>query len=348
MKSEKKCLILTAILFCFINLHTNENMNQEDSLYALKSNTIEETDSIAKNISFSNEILNKINSNLIKTIPKSILGLPVNLIITFLLSLIVSLISVYWAYYNTTIRKRNNLIILYKYMINFLIKATKEQSNNFIKLTELLKAKKSFVVYPLEMKCDFNLNALKKLPLDIIIEKIMKRKTQSRILSTFLTKLNILDSISNRYQVDFEKMVDKFNQYLKVWNYNIDKIREGFDSYVTFFKTSGGYRRGVDVFFDKFDIIYFTFQKQEDYLDYYVTIEYLLNPLHKLCKDNMENITALTLLNHILACKASFDDYVRTKEIYYDIFTNYSKLIQDSSDFIENNIDNVFNKQEVN
>lgn len=192
------------------------------------------------------------------------------------------------------------------------------------------------------MKCDFNLNALNKLPLDTIIEKNMKRKTQSVILSTLLTKLNILDSVSNRYQVDFEKMVDKFNQYLKTWNYNIDKIREGFDSYVTFFKNNGGYRRGVDLFFDEFDIIYSTFQKQGDYLDYYVTIEYLLDPLHQLCKEHMENITALTLLNHILACKASFNDYVLTKEIYTDIFTKYSKLTKDSSDFIEININDIF------
>ena len=56
----------------------------------------------------------------------------------------------------------------------------------------------------------------------------------------------------------------------------------------------------------------------------------------------MANITALTLLNHILACKASFDDYLRIKKFYSDVFTHYMNKINESSDFLENNLENLF------
>ncbi|MBC8527032.1 MAG: hypothetical protein H8D22_09305 [Candidatus Cloacimonetes bacterium] len=344
MRSVLKYFLLIAIAFLFIILHSNGIPYQKNTLSNTPTKIIDKTEDVPQYISSNNsiEILNQINMNILKILPKSILGIPISILFTILLTLIISLICVYFAYYLSTIKKRKNLIILFKYMISLLIQASKNQSQNFKKIIELLNEKKNYHDYPLGMKCNFNLNLLNRLPLDIIIEKIIKKKTKSEILSNFLTHLNILDTISNIYKVDHEKMVYKFNQYLKSWNYNIDKIREAFDSYVSYFKLQGGYKRGVDTFFDDFDLIYSNLQKQKEYLDYYVTIEYFLDPLHDLCKRNIANITALTLLNHILACKASFNDYLRTKEIYSGICTHYMNKINESSDFLEKNLENVF------
>jgi len=344
MKSILKLVLIISLIFLFHILSAANIPSQKDTLSNEFTKTKDNTQDSTQYISSSNsiEILNQINTNILKCIPKSILGIPINILFTFLLSLIVSLISVYWAYYQSTIKKRKNLIILFKYMISFLIQAANDQSQIFKKIIELFNEEKTYYDYPTGMKCNFNLNLLNRLPLDIIIEKIIKKKTKPEILSNFLSQLNILDSISNRYQDDYDKMEAKFNQYLKSWNYNIDKIREAFDSYVTYFESQGGYRRGVDVFFDDFDLIYSNLQKQPDHLDYYIIIEYFLNPLHNLCKRNMANITALTLLNHILACKASFDDYLRIKKFYSDVFTHYMNKINESSDFLENNLENLF------
>ena len=362
MKILRKYLFVIIIIsFSLVVLYANGVHSQKDSIQNLQSNVIVDTDSFQSpqsyisvktdstpnNIIYPNaiEILNKINTNIMKIIPNKFLGIPTSIITTALLTLIFTLISVYLAYYLSTIKKRKNVTILFRFMIRILIKSAKKQSDNFNELVKLLNKKKTYDVYNLTSICDFNLNSINRLPLDVLIENITKDKSKAETLSKFLTSLNILDTISTSYKFDLDKMVNNFNRYLKSWNYNIEKIREGFDGYVAYFASQGGYKRGIDPFFDDFDKIYSNFQKQVNYLDYYIMIDYLLNPLHSLCKKNMSNITAVTLLNNILACKASFTDYLNTKKIYSEIFLNYINLTNESTTFIESNLDNLFKEK---
>ncbi len=314
MKFLKIYLILIVIVISLVNVEAA----QEDSSSILKVNSI-------------NQQIHNQNTKF-----------PFDIIIPFILSLIVALISVYTAHYLSVMKRRKNLVKTYKFVVKQLISASNDQSENFNKMIEILEEEKTYTNHPLDVNCNFSLNSLNKLPLDLIIEKIILDDSKSELFADFLKQLNILDVISNRYLKNHDVMIDKFNQYLKDWNYNIGKIREIFDNYRQYLQSQGVYARGNDPFFDALDLIFYNYSNLPNYLDYYISIEHLIKPIRQLCKDNSDNRLVLPLLNHILGCEGAFINYVEAKKVYIRIYSGYRDKIIEASDFLHNNLDDVF------
>ena len=261
--------------------------------------------------------------------------------VRFVLPLLVALISVYWAHKLTIQSKRKRMIELYKYMLDYLCTASEQQKENFKSLVSKLEEKKSYTIYSLKAKTDFNVSMLNKIPLEIVLDKVTKKRSKL-IIRNLLNSINILDTISKRYVIDHERMAEKFNQYLKDWNYNIDNIRKTYDNFLVYFKSTGEYKKGVDIFFDDFNDIYKEYSEQDNYLDFYVTCKFLLNPLYDTCLKHSANINAFQVLNYVISSRAAFKNYETAKNVYIDIFKDYTKNIETSIGFINQNIDDIF------
>ncbi len=293
-------------------------------------------DTLVTKVERSNSILSAIKKIISECKRRKIFGIPLDLIITFAFGIIATMFGVFLNYYLTTRKKRINFQRMYIFFLTTVLDAAMKQSENVKALVELLTEEKTYSIYKMKAISSFNFNSLRKVPLELIIDKILKSRKQAEEFKYISTNLDVLETISIRYIVDFETMVTKFNNYLDEWNYNINKIREIFDTGAQLYKTT--YKRGKDPFFDKFDEIFANYQDQEDQRDYYITNIYLLKPLQNLCKEKIENPNSVYLNRHVLACMGAFDDWKRAKEVYIDIFSSYIESIEEKVKSIDKNI----------
>jgi len=161
---------------------------------------------------------------------------------------------------------------------------------------------------------------------------------------------NILNAIEfiglhrRRVKENFMNYYNRYREYSKKWSSEIDSIFRIYDKYRSY-NESNDIQISDDPFLREFDSIIHSWRTQsEDFREYNMVSENLLNPLKELCTDNLSDSRSNELLPIIVHSNYSYEDIQYLKETFSNLFFEEASEIESVRDRLEEAIEYFRNK----
>src|ERR1035437_10033980 len=229
---------------------------------------------------------------------------------------IIRLFIGYWLNKGNDQRKEKNKlhdIRLYFYsQVESLLEAIPKQRANVDNFINKLKEEKiqNFVF---NLLVDFQIKHLADSPktdlFSVIVSK--EKKTREKRLSLFWKcqqSFDLVDWLSNNFQIRFEYIREKCSEYEKRWNKSIIYVGKYHGRWITeAVKNQNDVKS--DPFLKGFWELYHEWAQDGADRDMYVAEKKLIDPLIQHCKNTLAIENALLLLEKLLKCKAAVNDH---------------------------------------
>jgi len=194
-------------------------------------------------------------------------------------------------------------------LIELLNKPIERQINGFVDFAHHLK-RKGKEDYQLLTVSGFNVENIKQVKHQDLYEIFFRdRKLNvqeiTKDFQTFQENLSLMESINQSYKNVFNNFMQRYYELLKEWNTNMKAIHNTFNE-IANSKLKQGLKKGDDPFFEKLDLLLAHYQSNSDYQNEHEGINILINPLRKLCSENLTHPNSPQILSFGTNCLIAY------------------------------------------
>jgi hypothetical protein len=167
-----------------------------------------------------------------------------------------------------------------------------------------------------------------------VVTKLNKKNINS-IFDAFISTVNIIKSIELQKEfagINYKEFTSRHREYINDFNSSINKLLRTYDSELTSMKND-------DILLIEMSRIFGKTNKKES--DAKTIIDKIINPLYDLLVTKIDDKRTSIFLEIIIATRKSYSDLSNLKNIYSNLFNNFSNKLDIMSKELINNV-NVF------
>lgn len=276
--------------------------------------------------------------------PKSFLGISIDTLWTILIPILIFFLGVLFKLFYDWKKERSRLILLRKHILYRLRNLVKpfEQRIKYLDNTanKIQKGLVGNLHHTLFVR--LNVEELKNIP-RIDLFKLFVQYNNGEIekndehYSNIVHTLSFLDTQKEYVGNDLDGLLKKYERdkiALEKYTNNIFRIH---DKDIAIIRQKEG-DISKDEYMFKFEKIANKFMKQDDPGELYTTLSYLLDPIEKLCKENLNDERAIPVLENVVYAKLKVDRLIELRIIYSRYFNDHKTTHEEWLDKLKKSI----------
>jgi len=240
--------------------------------------------------------------------------------------------------YRKEIKRLNELEEYFYSLFELLKQPINKQIKNLKEMADNIEDKKKNQ-FGCKLDVDFDASNLLNITHSDLHKIFVVRKkggveTKTEHFSSMANTLNYINFLRENIFVDYQNYNNSFNQYAKIWTESCQSIITRYDTFCHINKKEKTPLSNDNFLYD-LDRLIFNWNQYEDSKNIYVTQEYFIIPLKKLCKQHHQDERANTILQLVVAAKTSFESIESTKNIYIDQYKENAATLKSKFESFE-------------